>query len=129
MRSARLGKRFAWGHIDESAYLAEHMRLTQHREDLQRAAERPEPTARLPLGSLMDGWRTGDPRTRRGLLTAFFDELDVLDGGVVSAVPRSESQRRSPRCWELVTSLTRSSPGGIRGYSHNTLRVPRVRFQ
>ncbi len=36
----------------------------------QRALEHPKPTTSLPLGSLMDGWRTGDPRTRRWLLAA-----------------------------------------------------------
>jgi hypothetical protein len=106
---------------------AEHARLVQQREELKRPAERPQPTS-LPLGSLMDGWRTGDPRTRRGLLAAFFDELDVMDGRIVSAVPRSEYAAEVAALLESVRSLTRSSPGGIRGYSHNTLCVPQVRF-
>ncbi len=111
---ARLGKRFEWGHLDESAYLAEHARLTQQREELQRALEHPTPTTSLPLGSLMDGWRTGDPRTRRGLLAAFFDELDVLDGHVVSAVPRSAYAAEVATLLESVGKLSRRSPGGIR---------------
>ena len=110
---ARLGKRFEWGHLDESAYLAEHARLTQQREELQRALEHPTPTTSLPLGSLMDGWRTGDPRTRRGLLAAFFDELDVLDGQVVSVVPRSEYAAEVVSLLEQVGAVTRSSPGGV----------------
>ena len=111
---ARLGKRFEWGHIDEAAYLAEHARLVQQREEFQGARERPQPTASLPIGSLMDGWRTGDPRTRRGLLAAFFDELDVLDGQVVSAVPRSEYAAEVAALLDSVENLTRCSPGGIR---------------
>jgi hypothetical protein len=47
---ARLGKRFEWGHLDETAYLAEHARLTQQHDELQRAMEHPKPTACLPLG-------------------------------------------------------------------------------
>jgi hypothetical protein len=110
---ARLGKRFEWGHIDEAAYLAEHARLLQQREELTRAAEHPQPTSSLPLGSLMDGWRTGDPRARRDLLAAFFDELDVLDGRVVSAVPRAEHAAEVAALLDSVRSFTRSSPGGV----------------
>jgi hypothetical protein len=44
----------------------------------------------LPLGGLVEGWRTNDPRTRRDLLAAFFDELDVLDGEIVAVVPRAD---------------------------------------
>ena len=62
----------------------------------------------------MDGWRTGDPLTRRGLLAAFFDELDVLDGRVVSAVPRAEYAAEIAALLDSVRRFTRSSPGGIR---------------
>ncbi len=68
----------------------------------------------------MDGWRTGDPRTRRGLLAAFFDELDVIDGQVVSAVPRSEYAAEVTTLLESVEELSRSSPGGIRGDDQST---------
>ncbi len=68
----------------------------------------------------MDGWRTGDPRTRRGLLAAFFDELDVIDGQVVSAVPRSEYAAEVTTLLESVEELSRSSPGGIRGDVQST---------
>jgi hypothetical protein len=84
----------------------------------------------------MDGWGTGDPRTRRGLLAAVFDELDVLDGQVVSAVPRSEYAAEVAALLDSVESLTRcspgggcGSPGGIRGYSHNTVQWPRIGFR
>jgi hypothetical protein len=76
---ARLGKRFDWGHVDEETYKAEWARLQAQREELVgQAAERTRPA--LPLGSLMEGWATGDPRTRRGLLAAFFDEIDSRSG-------------------------------------------------
>ena len=42
----------------------------------------------LPLGSLMEGWRTDDPRTRRDLLAVFFDELTVFGGQIVEWVRR-----------------------------------------
>jgi DNA invertase Pin-like site-specific DNA recombinase len=103
----RLGKRFEWGHIDEVTYLAEHVRLTQQREELEQAAQRPPPTS-LPLGSLMEGWRTGDLRIRRGLLAAFFDELDVLDGEVISVVPRAEYAAQVVALLEHVGAVTSS---------------------
>jgi hypothetical protein len=31
-----------------------------------------------------------DPRTRRGLLAAFFDEIDIVDQEIVSVVPRKD---------------------------------------
>jgi hypothetical protein len=92
----------------------------QQRLEFKGARERPQPTASLPIGGLMDGWRTGDPRTRRGLLAAFFDELDVLDGQVVSAVPRSEYAAEVAALLDSVENLTRCSPGGIRGYAYST---------
>ena len=104
---ARLGKRFEWGHVDEATYLAEHARLTQQREELERGANRPVPTS-LPLGSRMEGWRTGDPRIRRRLLAAFFDEIDVLDGEVVSIVPRAEYAAEVVALLENVAAVTRS---------------------
>jgi hypothetical protein len=62
----------------------------------------------------MEGWRTGDARVRRGLLAAFFDEIDVLDGEVVSLVPRAEYAAEVVTLLEHVAAVTRSSPGGIR---------------
>jgi hypothetical protein len=38
----------------------------------------------------MEGWATGDPRTRRGLLAAFFDKIDIVDRDIVSVLPRKE---------------------------------------
>ena len=111
---ARLGKRFEWGHIDEDAYRAEWARLRAQREELvTRTAERALPP--LPLGSLMEGWATGDPRTRRGLLAVFFDEIDIVDQEIVSVVPRKQYAA------EVVALLDKlddqycgCSPGGIR---------------
>jgi hypothetical protein len=77
----------------------------------------------------MDGWRTGDPRVRRGLLGAFFDELDILDGQVVAVVPRAEYAAEVATLLEQVGAVTRSSPGGIRGDVQSTPPlVPALRF-
>ena len=56
----------------------------------------------------MEGCGTGDSCTRRGLLAAFFDELD---GRVVSAVPRSEYAAEVAALLECAKSLTRGGPG------------------
>ena len=112
---------------DETCYLAEHARLTQQRKELEQAASRPVPTS-LPIGSLMEGWQTGDPKIRRRLLGAFFDEIDVLDGEVVSIVPRVEYAAEVVALLENVSAVTRSRPGGIRADSDNTVWVPRVRL-
>src|SRR5207247_3989232 len=116
---ARLGKRFEWGHIDEATYLAEHARLTAQREELTQAVEEPRPSL-LPVGSLMDGWLTGDARIRRDLVAAFFDELDIEDGRIVGVVPRSDYAAEVVMLLELVEQERRRSPGGLRGDSHNT---------
>jgi hypothetical protein len=125
---ARLGKRFDWGHVDEETYKTEWARLKAQREELVgQAAERKR--SPLPLGSLMEGWATGDPRTRRALLAVFFDEIDIVDQEIVSVVPRKEHAA------EVVALLDRlddqycgCSPGGIRGDSHNAVWVPRIRL-
>jgi hypothetical protein len=61
-------------------YLAERERLERLLEELN--AESQSDVPYMPLGSLMDGWRTGDSRTRHDLVAAFFNELDVLDGQI-----------------------------------------------
>lgn len=125
---ARLGKRFEWGHIDEATYVAEHARLTAQREDLMRATQEP-PAVRLPLGSLMDGWQTGTRRVRHDLVTAFFDELDVSDGAIVSVVPRSEYAAEVITLLELVARERSCSPGGIRAnVQSRPPPVPPLRF-
>lgn len=62
-------------------------------------------------------------------MAAFFDEVDVLDGKITTVVPRAD------RVAEVMSLLERAyaeyrpgSPGGIRGYSHNTVWVPPIRF-
>jgi len=104
------------------------MRSAACRWELERALERPQSTTSLPLGSRMDGWRTGDARTRCGLLAAFFDELDVLDGQVVSAVPRSGYAAAVVALLESVEKLTRSSPGGIRADTYDVFAEPILMF-
>src|SRR5215469_12181244 len=108
------------------AYRAEWARLRAQREELvSRTAERTFPS--LPLGSLMEGWARGDPRTRRGLLAAFFDEIDIVDQEIVSVVPRNDYAAEVVALLDkLDEQYCRCSPGGIRRYSHNTLWVPAV---
>ena len=64
---------------------------------------------------MTEGWATGDPRTRRGLLGVFFDEIDIVDQEIVSVVPRKQYAA------EVVALLDKlddqycgCSPGGIR---------------
>lgn len=77
----------------------------------------------------MQGWATGDPRTRRGLLAAFFDEIDIVDQEIASGVLRKQYAA------EVVALLDKlddqycgCSPGGIRGNVHsNPPLVPVLR--
>src|SRR5262245_27936371 len=85
------------------------------REELAEVVEDVSTMPLLPLGSLMDGWRTGDQRIRHDLVAAFFDELDVLDGSIVSVVPRSDYAAEVVALLELVERERSGSPGGIRG--------------
>jgi hypothetical protein len=62
----------------------------------------------------VEGWNTGDPRTRRELTAAFFREIDVLDGLVEAVRPRDN------RGADVATLLDRAfesfvgcSPGGV----------------
>ena len=57
---------------------------------------------------------------------AFFGELDVLDGRLVLAEPRSEYAAEVATLLESVRSLDQKQPRRIRGYSHTTLHVPPV---
>ena len=77
----------------------------------------------------MEGWATGDPRTRRGLLAVFFDEIDIVGQEIVSVVPRK------PYAAEVVALLDKlddqycgCSPSWIRGDSDNTFHALQVRF-
>src|SRR5438445_1290339 len=68
----RLGQRFQWGHMAEGEYRAKWERLTALRADLLATQAAAVDTTMLPLGSLIEGWHTDDPRTRRDLLAVFF---------------------------------------------------------
>jgi hypothetical protein len=75
-----------------------------------------QPVAWAPLGSLTEGWRTGDPRTRRELICEFFDELNVEDGRIATAVPRRDRAAQVANLIEHAFDEQRGgSPGGIRG--------------
>lgn len=117
---ARVAKRFEWGHITEDEYLAERGRLVALRTELTRAIEEPAP-ARLPLGGLAEAWQSGDPGLRRRLLAVFFDEIDVLDGRVVSVVPAGINRGEIVALLELVEA---DSIGGPYGISGNSCYVP-----
>jgi hypothetical protein len=86
----------------------------QRKELVGQAAERKR--SPLPLGSLMEGWATGDPRTRRALLAVFFDEIDIVDQEIVSVVPRKEHAAEVVALLDRLDDQYRGrSPGGIRG--------------
>jgi len=53
----------------------------------------------------MDGWRTVTRAPSSDYWAAFFGELDVLDGRVVSAVPRSEYAAEVATLLESVRKL------------------------
>jgi DNA invertase Pin-like site-specific DNA recombinase len=105
---ARLGKRFDWGHVTETEYLAEHGRLQALREEIK-AARVAEPTVRLD--GVLDTWETGDPQVRRELLGELFDELDVRDGEIVGCKPRSDREAEVSALLDLAYS---DGPGGQR---------------
>jgi Recombinase zinc beta ribbon domain len=85
----RLGKRFMWGHVDEADYLQERSRLEAVRTDLQVAAQ---PRQTIKLEGLVDAWDTGDPQTRRELLTVLFDALHVNAEGISGYTPRHDRE-------------------------------------
>jgi hypothetical protein len=126
-RLERIADLYAMGHWARDRYLAERERLEQLLEELNAESQSAAPF--VPLGNLMEGWRTGDSRTRHDLVAAFFDELDVLDGRIISVVPRKD------RAAEVMALLERAyaqyrpgSPGGIQGGSDNTVRLPEIRL-
>ena len=69
-------------------------------------------TAALPLGSLMEGWNSGDNRTRRDLLAVFFDELDVLDGQITAVVPRKDREAQVVALLEQSFGIARVAHAG-----------------
>ena len=97
----RLGKRFEWGHLEEAAYRAEWDRLIARRQEIAAELAQPQPSP-LPLEGLLAAWNTGVPRTRRELIAAFFQEIDVLDGQVEAVRPRED------RAAEVATLLDRA---------------------
>jgi hypothetical protein len=56
----------------------------------------------------------GDPKVCHDLDAAFFDELDVSDGGIISVVPMSEYAAEVVALLELAEQERSRSPGGIR---------------
>jgi hypothetical protein len=108
--------------------LPERERLEQLLREL-RAVVAEKPVAWAPLGSLIEGWRTGDPRTRRELLGEFFEELNVEDGRVASVVPRRDRAVQVANLIERAfAKYRRCSPGGIRGDVQSSPQIPVLRF-
>ncbi|TMC07246.1 MAG: hypothetical protein E6J41_16525 [Chloroflexi bacterium] len=124
----RLGQRFEWGHIDQDKYHEEWARLQATRRELLEARERAQAPAPLPLDGLLEAWRTGDPATRRELLLAFFDEIDIEGSEVVGVAPRRDRAAEIADLLDRVQRFRRCSPGGIRGDSDHTVWAPRIRF-
>ena len=56
----------------------------------------------------------------RDLVGAFFDEIDVSDGRIVTVVPRAEYAAEVVPLLEHVDRERRRSPGGIRGNVQST---------
>jgi hypothetical protein len=87
---------------------------------LLEAREREQPPSPLPLDGLMEAWRTGDPVTRRELLEAFFEEIDVEDRQIVAVAPRKDRAAEVADLLDRVQEFRRCSPGGIRGNAYST---------
>jgi hypothetical protein len=89
---ARLDQRYEWGHFDtpetETDYLRRRADLVALRRQLE-AETKPTPTIRLT--GLVQAWDTGDMLTRRNLISALFEVIEVVKGGrIVGMKPRSE---------------------------------------
>lgn len=100
-RLERIADLYAMGHWTRERYLAERERLEHLLEELHAEAQ-DDQAPFVPLGSLMEGWRAGDAKTRHDLVAAFFDELDVLDGKITTVVPRKD------RAAEVMSLLERA---------------------
>ena len=102
---ARLGKRFEWGHLDETAYRAEWARLQALRAEVLAADRAPiEDALARELHGALALWDAADkdPDVRRRMLLALFDELDVRGGAIVGYRPRED---RAARVHDLLAGL------------------------
>ena len=123
----RIADLYAMGHLTRERYLAERERLERLQEEL-RAENEVDQVAFVALGSLMEGWRTGDAKTRHDLVAAFFDELDVLDGRITTVVPRKDRAAEVMALLEAAdTQYCPGSPGGIRGDGDDMVSPPLFR--
>lgn len=85
----RIGLRFEWGEFDEVTYRSKRERLLTLRVEVERSLAAP-PEPRLTLTGLVDAWDADDALTRRQLLWALFDELDVRGQAITAGLPRRE---------------------------------------
>jgi hypothetical protein len=92
---------------------AEYARLQALREELLRGPADDEASKLPPLGGLRDGWRTGNQRIRHGLVAAFFEELDVKEGEIMSVLPRREYAAEVVALLEALQREPGCSPGGL----------------
>lgn len=125
----RITDLYAMDHWTRERYLAERERLERLLGKLS-AESGGDQVAFAPLGSLMEGWRTGDPRTRHDPVATFFDELDVLDGKITTVVPRKDRATEVMSLLESAYARYRpGSPGGIRGDTYETdFEFERIRY-
>jgi len=86
---ARIGQRFEWGDIDADEYRTRRAEMLAVRAEVEQSQARAQ-APRLVLAGVVDAWDTEDAMTRRQLLWALFDELDVSSGAIVGARPRRE---------------------------------------
>jgi hypothetical protein len=118
----RVKRLYVLGDFDEERYRAERDRLLGQRAQLA-AAGSSAPTVRLD--GLLAAWNSGDPITRRQLLTALFDALYVRDGQIVEVKPRED---RASEVADLLDQLD-AQPNGIccmerRGSGEGGIRTP-----
>lgn len=119
-RIARLGQRFEWGHISEVEYQFEWARLHAVRSQLADDTQRRQT---LRLDGVRGAWLTGDPVTRRDLLSTLFDEIDVDAGQIIAVKPRSD------RVAEVAGLLEEAYSSSALAEAQSLLRVGRERSQ
>ena len=86
---SRIGQRYEWGEFDEPTYRAKRAHYLALRAEVERTVASGG-APRLTLTGLVEAWDSNDSLTRRQLLWALFDSLDVLRGAIVSSQPRRE---------------------------------------
>ncbi len=100
----RLGKRFMWGHIEETEYLRERERLEGVKAELAAAQA---PVSTIKLEGIHDAWLKAGPAGRRRLLGDLFDALQVTANDVTGYTPRQDRAAEVIALLEQVWQLRR----------------------